>query len=44
MDSQTKEELVADQFLMGMENHELSVQVAAHGHHRMEDVLRIARY
>ncbi len=39
MDAQAKEELVVDQFLMGMESHELSVQVAAHGHRRMEDVL-----
>ncbi len=43
MDAQAKEELIVDQFLMGMESHELSVQVAAHGHHRMEDVLRVAR-
>ncbi len=43
MDAQAKEELVVDQFLMGMENHELSVQVAAHGHRRMENVLRVAR-
>ena len=43
MDAQAKEELVVDQFLMGMESHELSVQVAAHGHHRMEDVLQVAR-
>ncbi len=42
MDAQAKEELVVDQFLMGMESHELSVQVAAHGHHRMEDVLHVA--
>ncbi len=28
MDAQTKEELVVDQFLMGTESHELSVQVA----------------
>ncbi len=42
MDAQAKEELVVDQFLMGMESHELSVQVAAHGHRRMEDVLHVA--
>ena len=41
MDAQAKEELVVDQFLMGIESHELSVQVAAHGHRRMEDVLRV---
>ncbi len=28
---------------MGMESHELNVQVAAHGHRCMEDVLRVAR-
>ena len=43
MDGQVKEELVVDQFLLGMDNHELSVQVAAHGHRRTEDVLRLAR-
>ncbi len=43
MDAQAKEGLVVDQFLMGMESHELSVQVAAHGHRHMEDVLRVAR-
>ncbi len=42
MDSQAKEELVGDQFLLGMDNHDLSVQVAAHVHRRMEDVLRLA--
>ncbi len=26
-----------------MDNHELSVQVVAHGHRRMEDILRVAR-
>ncbi len=35
--------VVVDQFLLGMDNHELSVQVAAHGHRRTEDVLRLAR-
>ncbi len=43
MDYHTKEEMVVDQFLLGMSNHELSVQVAAHGHRRMEDILRVAR-
>ena len=43
MDSQAKEELVIDQFLLGMDNHEFSVQVAAHGHRRTEDVFRLAR-
>ncbi len=40
MDGQAKEELVVDQFLLGMDNNELSVQVAAHGHRRTEDVFR----
>ncbi len=43
MHGQAKEELVVDQFLLGMDNHELSVQVAAHGHRCTEDVLRLAR-
>ncbi len=43
MDYHAKEEIVAHQFLLGMGNHELSVQVAAHGHRRMEDILRVAR-
>ncbi len=43
MDGQAKEELVVDQFLLGMDNHKLSVQVDAHGHRHTEDVLRLAR-
>ncbi len=43
MDYHAKEEMVVDQFLLGMGNHELSVQGAAHGHRRMEDILRVAR-
>ncbi len=43
MDYHAKEEMVIDQFLLGMGNHELSVQVAAHGHRRMKDILRVAR-
>ena len=42
MDYHTKEEMAVDQFLLGMGNHELSVQVAAHGHRRMEDILQVA--
>ncbi len=38
-----KEEMVVDQFLLAMCNHELSVQVAAHGHRHMEDIPRVAR-
>ncbi len=44
MDGQAKEELVVHQFLLGMDNHEISMQVAAHGHRRREDLLRLARY
>ncbi len=34
---------MVDQFLMEMESHELSGQVDAHGHRRMENVLWVAR-
>ncbi len=38
MDCHTNEELVVDQFLMGLDNHELSVQVAAaHGLHHVKE-------
>ncbi len=43
MDYHAKEESVVDQFQMGMDSHELNVQVAAHGHHKVEDVLQVAR-
>ncbi len=43
MDYHAKEEVVVDQFFLGMGNHELSMQVAAHGHRLMEDILRVAR-
>ncbi len=43
MDGQAKKELVVDQFLLGMDNHELSVLVTAHGHRCTEDVLRLAQ-
>ena len=39
MDYHTKEKMVVHQFLLGMGNHELSVQVATHGHRREEDIL-----
>lgn len=42
MDCHAKEELVVYQFLIGMDNHELKVQVAAHGHRHIEDILHIA--
>ncbi len=37
--SLAKEELAVDQFLMEMDSHELKVQVMAHGHRHIEDVL-----
>ncbi len=43
MDGEAKEELVVHQFLLGLDNHELSVQVAAHGHRHTEYGLRLAR-
>ncbi len=39
MDYHAKEKMVVDQFLLGMGNNELSVQVAADGHRRMEDII-----
>ena len=42
MDCHAKEDMVIDQILQGMGNHEISVQVAAHGHRHMEDILRVA--
>ncbi len=38
MDHYAKEELIVDQFLMGMDSHELNV----HGHRWVDDVLRVA--
>ncbi len=35
--------MVVDQFLLDMGNHELSVQVAAHGHRRVENILLVDR-
>ncbi len=43
MDYHAKEKTVVDQFLLGIGNHELSVQVTAHGHRHIEDILRVAR-
>ncbi len=39
MDSLAKDELVVDKFLMGIDGHELNIQVAAHEHRCVEDVL-----
>ncbi len=35
--------MVTDQFLTGLDNHELRVQVATTGAYRIEDLMRIAR-
>ncbi len=35
--------MVVEQFLLSMGNHELSVQVAAHGHRQVGDILTVAR-
>ncbi len=43
MDYHDKEEMVVDQFFLGMGNQELSVQVAAHGHRHREDILLVVR-
>ncbi len=43
MQYHAENEMVDDQFLLGMGNHELSVQVAAHWHRRVEDILRVVR-
>ncbi len=42
-DHHAKEDLVIDQFLQGMDFHELSVQVATSRCRHLETVLRIAR-
>ncbi len=39
MDYHTKEQMFVDQFLLGTGNYELSAQVSAHGHRRMEYIL-----
>ncbi len=39
MDSLAKEELIVDQFLMGTDSHKLNVQVVAHEHCHVKDVL-----
>ncbi len=41
MDYHAKEGMVVDQFILNMGNHELSVQVAAHGQKRVEHILRV---
>ncbi len=43
LDPLAREEMVADQFLTGLDNHELRVQVATSDVRRIEDLMRIAR-
>ena len=43
LDPLAREEMVVDQFLTGLDNHELRVQVATSDVRRIEDLMRIAR-
>ena len=43
LDPIARDEMVADQFLNGLDSHELRVQVAATGIRRIEDLMRVAR-
>ncbi len=43
LDTLAREEMVADQFLTGLDNHELRVQAATSDVRRIEDLMRIAR-
>ncbi len=43
LDPLAREEMVADQFLTGLDNHELRVQAATSDVRRIEDLMRIAR-
>ncbi len=43
LDPLAREEMVADQFLNGLDNHKLRVQVATSDVRRIEDLMRIAR-
>ncbi len=43
MDYHAKEDMVVDQFLLGMDSHELSVQVVMSGCRRLKTMLHIAR-
>ncbi len=43
LDPLAREEMVADQFLTSLDNHELRVQVATSDVRRIEDLMRIAR-
>ena len=43
LDLIARDEMVADQFLNGLDSHELCVQVAATGIRRIEDLMHVAR-
>ncbi len=43
LDPLAREEMVADQFLTGLDNHELRIQVATSDVQRIEDLMQIAR-
>ncbi len=43
LDPIARDEMVADQFLNGLDGHELRVQVAATGIRHIEDLMRVAR-
>ena len=43
LDQIARDEMVADQFLNGLDSHELRIQVAATGIRRIEDLMRVAR-
>ncbi len=43
LDPIARDEMVVDQFLNGLDSHELRVQVAATGIRRIEEMMRVAR-
>ncbi len=43
LDPIARDEMVADQFLIGLDSHDLCIQVAATGIQRIEDLMRVAR-
>ncbi len=43
LDPIARDKMVADQFLNGLDSHELRVQVAATGIWRIEDLMQVAR-
>ncbi len=43
LDPIARDEMVADQFLNGLDSHDLRIQVAATGIRRIEDLMRVAR-